>query len=89
MAPLTWSFTTAAAPAGSPPTQGPGGPVAIVTSNGNPFSIYLAEVLRTEGMNEFAVIDLAALDAGDLASFDVVVLGELVLTQAQVDMLTT
>ena len=35
MTPVTWSFTTAAPPP-PPPDQGPGGPIAVVTSSGEP-----------------------------------------------------
>ena len=49
-----WTFTTAAAPR---PTDGPGGPILLVTSTANPFSGYYAEILRAEGLNEFAVQD--------------------------------
>ena len=54
---FTWTFTTSAAPP-PPPTQGPGGPVLVVTRAANPFSIYYAEILRSEGVNAFATADL-------------------------------
>ena len=60
MTPVTWSFTTAAPPP-PPPDQGPGGPIALVTSSSNPYSKYLAEILRTEGLNEFKTIDVSTL----------------------------
>ena len=50
----TWSFTT-----GANPTTGPGGPILVVTSAANPFSNYYAEILRAEGLNEFATADIA------------------------------
>src|SRR5262249_18168795 len=53
-----WSFTTAAPPP-PPPTQGPGGPVLVVTAAANPFSLYYAEILRNEGVNEFLTIDIS------------------------------
>ena len=59
MAPVTWTFTTGAPPP-PPPDQGPGGPIAVVTSATNPYSKYLAEILRTEGLNEFATIDVGS-----------------------------
>ena len=64
MTPVTWSFTTAAPPP-PPPDQGPGGPIALVTSSSNPYSKYLAEILRTEGLNEFTTIDVSTLSAHD------------------------
>ncbi len=88
MAPLTWTFTTGAQPP-PPPTQGPGGPIAVVTSAANPFTSYLAEIMRAEGLNEFRTVDVGAISASTLDAYDVVVLGEVVLTQAQVDSLTT
>ena len=63
-----------------PPDQGPGGPILVVTSTGNPFSNYYAEILRTEGLNAFAVSDIGAVNAGTLAGYDVVILGEMTLT---------
>jgi Domain of unknown function (DUF4082)/Bacterial Ig-like domain len=63
-------------------------PTALITSSSNPYSGYLAELLRAEGMNEFATVDLAALNASNLATLDVVVVGQVALTQAQVDLLT-
>ena len=54
--PITWSFQTAAPPP-PPPDQGPGGPIGVVTSSTNPSSTYLAEILRAEGLNEFATLD--------------------------------
>ena len=87
MAPVTWRFTTAAPPP-PPPDQGPGGPVAIVTSSSNPYSKYLAEILRTEGLNEFSNVDLSDLSAATLSSYDVVVLGSVDVSATQVTALT-
>jgi hypothetical protein len=80
-----WSFTTAAPPP-PPPTEGPGGPVLIVTSSANPFTTYLAEILRTEGLNAFTTADLTTVNAGTLTSYDVVILGEMPLTTGQATM---
>ena len=87
MASVTWSFTTAAPPP-PPPDQGPGGPIAVVTSSGNPYSTYLTEILRTEGLNEFSTVDVSTLSAATLAPFDTVVLGDLAVTAAQTTDLT-
>jgi hypothetical protein len=84
----TWTFTSSAPPP-PPPTQGPGGPVLIVTRSANPFSTYYAEILRGEGLNAFATADLATVTATTLAAYDVVVLAEAPLTAAQVTMFTT
>jgi hypothetical protein len=80
-----WTFSTAAPPP-PPPTQGPGGPILVVTTAANPFSTYYAEILRGEGANAFAVLDLSQVTASTLGAYDVVILGEAPLTLAQVTM---
>jgi methionine-rich copper-binding protein CopC len=87
MTPVTWSFTTAAPPP-PPPDQGPGGPIALVTSSSNPYSKYFAEILRTEGLNEFKAIDVSTLSSTALAAYDVVVLGNVDVTAGQATMLS-
>ncbi len=83
---LIWSFTTADPPP-PPPDEGPGGPILVVASAANPFGRYLAEILRTEGLNAFTVTDASLVDAGLLATHEVVILGELALDAAQLAML--
>ena len=83
-----WSFTTTAPPP-PPPTQGPGGPILVVTAASNPFTTYFAEILRGEGANHFATMDLSQVTSTVLASYDVVILGETPLTASQVTMFTT
>ncbi|MEI9808727.1 MAG: Ig-like domain-containing protein [Bacteroidota bacterium] len=68
--------------------DGPGGPILVVTSSTNPFSRYSAEILRAEGLNEFAVMDVAAINATILNTYDVVVQGEITVTAPQVTMFT-
>ncbi len=80
----SWSFTTA----GPPPDEGPGGPILVIAQASNPFGRYYAEILRTEGFNEFTVTDLSTVTAGVLAGYDVVVLGETSLTGPQVSVLS-
>jgi methionine-rich copper-binding protein CopC len=87
MAPLTWSFTTGAEPPPGP-DQGPGGPIAALTSNGDKFTKYTAEILRAEGLNEFATVDMGSATATTLAAYDTAVLGAMTLTSAQVTLLT-
>ena len=87
MSPIGWTFTTAAPV--RPPDQGPGGPIAVVTSSSNPYSKYLAEILRAEGVNEFSVIDVSAMSATTLAAFDVVVIGNIAVTATQASVLTS
>jgi hypothetical protein len=85
---VAWSFRVAAPPP-PPPTEGPGGPVLIITAASNPFTVYYAEILRAEGLNLFAVADISTVSAQTLAGYDVVILGQMPLTTAQVGMLTT
>ena len=84
-APFNWSFTTAAATA---PTSGAGGPILVVTSPTNPFTQYYAEILRAEGLNQFATAGLSSVTSTLLADYDVVILGEQSLTAAQVTTFT-
>lgn len=88
MTAVSWSFTTASPPL-PPPSEGPGGPIAIVTSATNPYSLYLAEILRAEGLNEFRTIDVGTLSALTLAPYDLVIVGEVPVTPAQVTTLST
>ncbi|WP_305784517.1 DUF4082 domain-containing protein [Symbioplanes lichenis] len=87
MTPVTWSFTTSAPPP-PPPDQGPGGPILIVKPSAG-FTPFLAEVLRTEGLNEFATAELSTVTAATLSQYDVVLLGRSVLTGAQATMFRT
>jgi hypothetical protein len=72
----------------SSPEQGPGGPVLVVTDPGDPFGTYYAEILRAEGLNEFAVTDTGNLNAATLADYQVVVLAQTAVTDAQTTVLT-
>ncbi len=80
---FTWSFTTAGPPP-PPPDQGPGGPILVVT--GGPFGTYYAEILRAEGLNAFLTKDLSTVTAATLGAYDVVLLANLALTNAQATM---
>ncbi|MEQ1796488.1 MAG: DUF4082 domain-containing protein [Lacibacter sp.] len=71
------------------PNTGPGGPVLVIHSASNPFSNYTAEILRAEGLNEFAVRDISTVTAAILGNYDVVVLGEMTVTNTQVTMFST
>jgi hypothetical protein len=82
---VSWSFTTGAPPP-PPPTEGPGGPILIVTSVGNPYTRYYTEILRAEGLNAFAAVELSTVTPTTLAGYDVVLLGEASLTAAEVTM---
>jgi N,N-dimethylformamidase beta subunit-like protein/uncharacterized protein DUF4082/Big-like domain-containing protein/purple acid phosphatase-like protein/Ig-like domain-containing protein len=84
----SWTFTTTAAPPPLP-SGGPGGPVLVITSAQNPFTGYYAEILRNEGFNEFATLDISSVTASTLNSYDVVILGQFPLTASQVSLLST
>ena len=60
----------------------------VVGSSSNPFGRYYAEILRAEGLNAFTATDVSLLTSGLLSNYDVVVLGEVPLTAAQVTALT-
>ncbi len=83
----SWSFTTAAPPP-PPPTEGPGGPILVISSAVNPFSRYYAEILRAEGLNAFTAMDITLVTPATLAAHDVVILGEFPLNPSQVSLLT-
>ena len=85
--PDSWSFTTSGSPP-PPPDDGPGGPILVIASPSNPFTRYYAEILRAEGLNEFAVTNLGSVTATMLTAYDVVILGEMTLNASQVTMLT-
>ncbi len=69
------------------PSEGPGGPVLVVTDPGDRFGEYYAEILRAEGLNEFAVADVGSLSAQSLAAHQVVVLAQTGLSVAQAGLL--
>ena len=62
---VTWSFTTASPPP-PPPTEGPGGPILVVSAATNPFSRYYVEILRAEGLNEFFAMDITQVTPDSL-----------------------
>lgn len=91
---LDWAVPAAEAAIPNPP----GGPILVVKGSGaGTFNEYYAEILRTEGFDEFAVandIDTLYADAletppGDnnLYKYDAVVLGQMPLSAAQATML--
>lgn len=66
----------------------PGGPILVITSPTSTFGSFYGEILRNEGLNEFAMADIGSVSAATLASHDVVVLAKATLTPAQVTMFT-
>ena len=73
---------------GLPKSEGPGGPILVISSGVNLFSSYYAEILRAEGFNEFAATDISRVTAETLDDYDVALLGEIPLTLEQAGMLT-
>jgi len=56
------------------PQEGPGGPILVITNTDYPMGYYYAEILRTEGFNEFEVIDVRDIHIGTMDPYDVVIL---------------
>ena len=69
------------------PGDGPGGPVLVLVDPADKFGRYYAEILRAEGLNEFAVADVGSLSAQTLSTYRVVVLAETGLSDAQAALL--
>src|SRR5689334_14094591 len=66
-------------------------PILLITSATapNPFGGYLAEILRTEGVTEFATEDISVVTASDLGGAALVILAEMPLSQAQAGLLSS
>ncbi len=67
----------------------PGGPILVITSPTSTFGAFYGEILRNEGLNEFATADIGTVTATTLAAYDVVVLAKATLTPTQTSMFTT
>jgi hypothetical protein len=72
----------------NPPGAGPGGPILVINTSANPFTVYTAEILRAEGLNEFATADISTVTVSLLNNYDVVILGQMSVNVAQVTLLT-
>jgi hypothetical protein len=64
-------------------------PILVLTNSADPFSQFYAEILSTEGLNEFNQTNLSSVTSASLAPYDVVLLGQASLSASQVTMLTT
>lgn len=84
----SWVFTTTD-PTPIAMTDGPGGPILVISRNGSPFSRYAVEILRAEGLNEFAALDFSAVTSTVLDNYDVVILGEMTVSSTEASMLST
>jgi fibronectin type 3 domain-containing protein len=73
-----WSFSTESIPP----------PILVIGSTANKFTMYAAEILRAEGLNDFATLDISLISPAILGYYDVVVLGQMALTPIQVTTLT-
>jgi WD40 repeat protein len=65
--------------------KGAGEPILIITSTSNPFGNYYAKILQNEGLNVFGVSDISTVSPATLARYDVVLLADMPLTPAQVN----
>jgi hypothetical protein len=81
-------MTMGAATATAAVQQPTGGPILLVTSSADPFGSYNGEILRNEGFNDFAVVDVSDM-AAKLAGHDTVILAQTALSDAQVTALST
>ena len=67
----------------------PVSPILVVTNMANPFSQYYAEILLTEGLNEFDLKDISFVSNETLlAPYDVVILGQVALQPSQVSIVS-
>jgi len=73
--------------ADAPTPRGPGGPILVIAGADNPFSRYYGEILRAEGLNAFAVKDVADVTSATLAAHDLAILGDVDVTAAQIRLL--
>jgi hypothetical protein len=85
-----WSFITAPLPNSFPSSN----PILIITTTGNKFTQYYQEILRAEGFGNFTTIDITHITQFTLfpsvsqgSPFEVIILGEMPLTQAQATLL--
>ena len=67
----------------------PGGPILVVTpATSDEFRNYVPEIMRGEGLNDFATASVSSLSPALLSSYDVVVLSRTALSDAQAAMLS-
>ena len=79
----TWSFQVQ----GQPPTEGPGGPILVLTEPSDRFDTYYAEILRSEGLNSFEMSD-EPLTAATFTGHTTVILARNAVSDADVTLLT-
>jgi hypothetical protein len=64
-------------------------PILVITKTTSPFTTYLPEILRAEGMNAFDVAEVSDVTSGQLSGYSVAMVGEMPLTSGEVSMFTT
>ena len=79
-----WSFTVA----GQSPTEGPGGPILVLTDPADRFDTYYSEILRGEGLNAFTVAQ-GPVTAAKLNGHTTVLLADSTLSDSEVSVLTS
>jgi hypothetical protein len=87
-----WNFTTEPTPP-TPPDDGTGGPVLIISGISDLFSRYPVEILRAEGYNAFDAKDISeitplSLNLSLLNNYDVIILGHITLSASDVSTIT-
>jgi hypothetical protein len=82
-----WNFATGVPPPAASDT-GPGGTILVIGSESNPFSNYYREILRAEGLNAFAQLDISQVTRPVLDTYDIVVLGNIPVDDDQAAMFT-
>lgn len=80
----TREVTVAAAVGVNPLAMGHGGPILLVTREGQAITEYYSEILRAEGLNSFDTKEMNDVDVDDLANHDIIILGEMSLMGGQV-----
>ena len=69
-----------------PPPPSAGHPLLLITDPGNPFTAYYTEILTAEGLKDDNTATLAQITGTVLSDYDVVLLAQMALTDAQATM---
>ena len=70
------------------PAASAAAPILVVKSSAHPYSGYVEEILRAEGLNGFQSVDVNGVTPELLAGYDVVVLGDVPVTAGQASTLS-
>ena len=79
-APVSGTIEPHSCPGCLPLGEGPGGPILVIASPANPVGRYYAEILLTEGLNAFDVVDIGDLTQAELDAHEVAILTEIPLS---------